>query len=1202
MPTPTYRVLVWARITWFVAGVWLGWIAIVAGQGPVVAPVAVALPSGDGRGEPGWPSAIILEPPATRDALLSKLRRPDYLLWDGDRFDHWVQTRPGLPEAPSPRDRRGLVRSVAVEVRPEAGRARIRVEYGISLDRDEPTSTALGLNGLILGRVVESGRDLPVRALGESQGWGVELAGRGDHLVLVETTGAIRSGPAGSGLAMTIPPAATTRVDLIASRPLREAHAGANETLAIVAATADHQARGHLGPRSRLDLQWREREPAAEAVAPVLAARGEIALVVNQTIESREAWSVAALRGTTREVIFELEPAEEVVDVQVNRQMVTPRRRGGARPGIDELVVPLPEPIRPLGDEPQTPPTTILLSIKRPAPPPPGPGQPARFTFRGHPIAGARSQTGVIGVGRSESFLVGPREMAGIRRVDLRADRLAAVATRPEPWLGFEFTEQPFQLELAIEPNPPQYEVNAWSTIVVEANQARVTTKLTGRVWQGRLFEARVAVPPGLNYEPGERATEGMTLRSVPGRATPGDPTVAPLVAAESLVATFDRSVGPGETFTISLQGTVPVPTQGVAALGLFAIPDATIGSTEVAILAGRDRRVEWPPGHPGRFVRLDAAASPSRSDWPPGSWAAPGSGLAPTWLRSDQVESGVSVRFTACPIMLRHRSSLTLALDRQGGEVVDEIVGEVANGTVSNLVIALPPEVSDRWIAESGEGLDREAIDDDPATGWRRYRLKLAKASDAVQIRLRYRLEFAGAATGSNPLASSLRLQVQPVRVLDGHSTGQTIRLSSEPDVAIAVEAPGWTARLANPRGTSDSIQEVRRSFEHPGDVATEPVAVVATLGKLADLPTLVASRLWLRSTRQPDGELATTARYRLETHGRSIVIRLPDGSRWVRGMAGALELNAGHVEQLTPTTYRITLPSAVGAGPVQLRIDSAGVGDDPNGSWLAPELVDGVVQQSAWELSLLGNRAGVGVPEGWSDENVWVRQGLIWVRQPRRGENDLARWLADGQPTDLNRDLATSPAQVGGASPGPRSARDGAVDFASTRHSYLFSRPGPPSALRFPTFARSTLLLVCSGPVLALGLLILARRPPPRWVFGGLLSVGFVFVALVEPNTGLLVAQSAAVGFAFATLAASIQVGLAYRTRSASLTGAITVLPSPSGVSNLAAISGDSDEQTVVRSVPDAIADSTSVYLHEDPDRTTKPTDPFRRGSDSP
>ena len=355
-------------------------------------------------------------------------------------------------------------------------------------------------------------------------------------------------------------------------------------------------------------MTWTERAPDA-LVEPILAARGEVALTIADSVETRESWSIAAVRGTAREVVFRLGSTEEVADLQVNRRPVSPDRRG------DDLVVPLDEPIASGGADPQPQPVTILLATKRPAPQPENPTQPARLTFEGHPIHGARSQTGVIGVGRSDAFLISPTETSRVRRVDPRGDRSSPFANRPERWLGFEFSEQPFRLGLEISPNLPRFEVNARTTVRFEGNQARVSTTIQGRVWQGRLFEVRVPVPAGLAYESGDRSTEGITVRLVPSRTIPGDPTVAPLVGSETLAATFNRSVGPGETFTLRVQGTGRAPTQGLAGLGLFGIADATLGSSEVALVSGRDHRVELVPQDSDRFVRLEATEAPAGWD-----------------------------------------------------------------------------------------------------------------------------------------------------------------------------------------------------------------------------------------------------------------------------------------------------------------------------------------------------------------------------------------------------------------------------------------------------------------------------------------------------------------------------------------------------------------------------------------------------------
>ncbi len=380
-----------------------------------------------------------------------------------------------------------------------------------------------------------------------------------------------------------------------------------------------------------------------------------------------------------------------------------------------------------------------------------------------------------------------------------------------------------------------------------------------------------------------------------------------------------------------------------------------------------------------------------------------------------------------------------------------------------------------------------------------------------------------------------------------------------------------------------TDPAPQVRRTFEHPGDWRIPgPIEVVATLGQLAEVPTLVASRLWLRSAQMPGGELATTAQYRLEAHARSVALRLPAGSRWIRGVAGAVEISAADVEQLGPEPYRITLPSAVGVGPVPLRVDS--ILDRPAGR---RDVAGPRAGRRRGPADRLGAEPARDPRRGGGARGLGRREHLV-PRRPSSGsgarvaaEADLARWLADGglRPVSL-------PALPRTALAGDFEGGDWSGDFASGRHSYLFSRPGPPSALHFPTYARSTLLLICSGPVLLVGLLILARRPSPRWVAAGATGCAFLFVAFVEPNTALLVAESASVGVALAATAAAIQAVLDRRGRTGGSSGPAVVLTAPAwdeaSVTSAAPgpSLGDSTNPTVIHPARERESGSTGEY----------------------
>ena len=1010
---------------------------------------------------------------------------------------------------------------VAVRVAGDDPRARVRVEVRAVLDRDGRVAVPIGLDGLVLGRLVEGGGDLRAVATGQGRGWAAEVAGRGEHLVIAEATVPVRPVGAGRALTLAIPPAATTAVELEADFPLAAAAAGPDEPLDRVDAPGGARAAGHLAPRDRLDLSWQRAEAPGGAEAPALVARGELALTVEAgAIEARETWTVAAVCGTARAVVFRVEPAEEVAEVAVDGRPVAATRQPGAAPGDpSRLSVPLPAPLEAAASAATARAATITLATRRPR----AAGR-GRVAFHGHPIEGAWSQGGVIAVARPAGWQVAPGAGRGVRRVDPAVDLPAVFRGRPQDWLGFEFADQPFDLGLRVEPTRARFDAQARSTLVLRADRVEVTTTITGRVWQGQLFEARVLAPPGLAWQPVAPAPGTPSVRPAPDSGEGDDAGEGPSAAAGEpgrvLVATWPAPIGPGESFAVTLRGSFPSPGEGDRPVGLFRPLGAATATTEVALVSGRNWRFEPAGATAGRFDRVDPGATPADWPWPPG--AGPGPGPAATWFRAEAAEATIPARVVARPRSVRHRAETTVACDRAGADVAIELAGDVVNGTTDAVEVALPPEVPDRWTAESGEGLDREDLGPDPASGWRRYRLKLPSAVDAFQVWIRYRQEFAA--------RGAPRLRIQPIRLLDGSPVARSVRLASEGDVALAVAAaPGWTARPVASARPVDSARQVRLAFDCAEPPAPGPIDVAATLGRLADLPTLVASRLWIRTTQLPDGGTATTAQYRLEAHARSLTVRLPAGSRWVRAAAGPIPLGPAEVESLGPDRYRITLPASVGLGPVPLRIDSVVDAPPDDGTWPAPELVDGVVQQTAWELNLLGARVGVGVPEGWADENAWYRDGLLWKRHPRRDEADLGRWLADGGlPAVAPSGLPPAPAGAGAV------AGDlGPVDDLGGRHSYLFSRPGPPGRPRFPTWSRSTLLLLCSGPILAVGLLILARRPSPRWVAAPALVLALGFAALVEPNTGLLIAESSSVGLVLTAIAAAIRRALDRRGR---------------------------------------------------------------------
>ncbi len=161
-------------------------------------------------------------------------------------------------------------------------------------------------------------------------------------------------------------------------------------------------------------------------------------------------------------------------------------------------------------------------------------------------------------------------------------------------------------------------------------------------------------------------------------------------------------------------------------------------------------------------------------------------------------------------------------------------------------------------------------------------------------------------------------------------------------------------------------------------------------------------------------------------------------------------------------------------------------------------------------------------------------------------------------------------------GGEPSPQAQRDDR-DQRDVGVSELSVQPGRPrrTSLRFPRiFSRiRLLLLLCSGPALAMGLLVLARRPPPRLVVASVMILAFAAVALVEPSVLILVLQSSLLGVALwlSALAMHWAFERASHPRASGEVALIVASSSAAGSSSMIRPpSPGSDDSTAIRTRP--------------------------------
>ena len=1106
------------------------------------------------------PIPIFLNAPADLEAFWKSLARPDFVVVDGELYRKLRQAAepPRAPASSPP----AVVESLAVAGEVADDWARLTVEFGVAMESDGPTWVPVQLDGLTLSDARDGLGEVATRIV-EGRGWQVELKGKGEHVVRIGFFAPVRSTVEGRRLDLAVPAVASTRIDLVVPQTVLDATTGVNEPAAIapVDGGIGSKLSARLSPRPRLELAWRERADPSVKLPTLLSAHGEIGIEIERgSVRSRSSWAIGSIRGTSSQLVLRLDAAEELLDLEFDGKPipVDPRREGGR----SVIAIPLAEPLRPG--------TTRILNLntRRPI----ASSGIARVAIQGYSFDQAKVQTGLIAIARTGPLFLNPSPGRGLRRIDPRTELPESLRGRQDTVLAFEFNDQPFELGLSVEPAPPRLRVEARTTVHVDPRSARLQARLDCRASQGRVFEVQVVLPGGLEFEGAGPAEVVESAQAVAVDPKAGAGVDVPRI----LTIALTHQAREAEGFTIVLKGWSAIDPSGPVALPLFRpVVDSAAGG-RFAVVTERNVAIDLDSGgdEPSSF-RVDWGLPPADWIWPGRS---PGPELGLTWLRCDANPETLPLKVTVRPRSIRHESTLTASIERRGADVVDEISGEVAFGAVSRLDVAIPREVPARWEVEGVELAAREPLGQD-ADGSRRYRLRFARDyTDAFRLRVRYRLPFA------SPPGTDRdgRLVLAPIRVLEGASTGRRVLVSSESGLELKSESNGWVATAstdppATPEGGPPYRLALARSDEKAG-----PVAVLVHEGPRMPLPSVVVSRAWVRTVQRPEDDLATSAQLWVETRDGSMVIGLPPGSRRVRARVGSREVEEGGVEVVAADEYRLRFPGSTPSGPILVAIDYVVPAAATSVDWPPFRLLGGgIIQQTMWEVQVLGSRAGVGTPAGWTDENEWSWSGLSCKRRPRKGPLELSNWLTGGSPRQ-------------------RLAEPPMADEQAGRQGYLFSRVGPPSRLRFAVFSRFTLLLLCSGPVLVVGLMVLARRPPPRMIAASLLILAFAAGAVIEPDVLILVLQSSSLGFALFLAALAMQRAIERRGHpSPAGDRALIVGPSSIGPSTARVPSPGSDESTAIRARPpgpSAVSTADHVILIRAPDELSA-SDPERR-----
>lgn len=520
------------------------------------------------------PIYVIVDAPTDLDSLLKKLGRPDFVILKGGQYDRLraLEAKPPTPDPP-----RAVVEAVSASGEVVDDLAHLTIDLRVSLVGPEPSWVPIRLDGPTVREAREGDRALPLRTVEGS--WQVEVRGEGTHKVRVDAVSpvlTVRGLPDLRRVEWAIPEAASTRVELSLPAGASEAFAigGASgrEPLAVEPIEAGQRGRiaASLTPRRRLELTWRAAPDPGPVGPPLLTAVGEIALTVERgSVRARSSWDVQSQRGTARRLELRIDPADELVALECDGRPVS--GEGPVDPASGTVVVPLPEPLRPQST------TRLVVTTRRAL----APGSASRMTYRGVPLVGVASQRGVIAVSETggDPWVSGSAGR-GLRRVDPKGELTSGLRNQPSIVLAYSFNEQPFELGLQVDPSPPWVRAESRTTVIVEPGRARVDSWLEFAVSRGRVFEVKIAVPPGMIAE--TIGPEG----TISGFERTDDEAGPALVARLSARASEDRA------FRVHLTGSQAIETAGPAPVevGLFRPMGVQSRGGRVAVL----RRETW--------------------------------------------------------------------------------------------------------------------------------------------------------------------------------------------------------------------------------------------------------------------------------------------------------------------------------------------------------------------------------------------------------------------------------------------------------------------------------------------------------------------------------------------------------------------------------------------------------------------------------
>ncbi len=867
-------------------------------------------PSGRRDGERPARWFIILNSPVDLDELWRKIERPDLILSKDDRGENPAGSIPATGKGLELK--RSLVESVKITGRVMGESADLAVELVVAVKGVEAAWVPIRLDNQRIVSARESGRDLDVRQQ-ERREWQVRVTGEGEHRIRIELVATVSSELARKRLSLAIPEAASTSLELDFGGRASDVTIGANEDFGQndPGRGRGKPVRAHLSPRSRLEVSWLDDVESSGQHPPLLTAQGEIAVEIDaQQMRTRSSWSIRCVRGTARSLELKVDD-DEITEVEVDDQSMGEdivQARGSGK-----LTIPLEEPLRAGAS------ARLVMRTRRSL----ASSGARRISFAGFPVVGAREQTGYIGITQSPNLWVGPAAPRGLHRID--SSKLPSdLRARPATSLAYEFLNQPFLLELAVESSPAQIRGEARTTLEVGLQEVRSETTID-LTWLGELFDLELGVAPGLevvSVGPRDMVEKWHMAEADSGaQEQPAEKQPRRLRMRLSPQAR-DRS-----KVSLKLAAIEPIKIPGLIRLGLFAFDQTVPVNAFFAIAAGRglDLELQDDTGRLRSSPEIKSRFQNLTGEWPVMSLKE-GERGRPIFVADSGGSQYLPIRVARHARLLQHETVLSARVSRRTVEVIERTTFSMRHGDLESVVLRVPAEFADRW-----ELLDRQEAEIEElgraADGSRRYRLSFDRAAvDQASVRFRYRLALAS----ELETTAAREVTITRMTIEEGEAGPVRVGLELDPEIVVGETGPGWIRASDDLRAEPASERPVLQFVEEGPPVRGRPFTFKArALAQLA-LPRLVIPRLLIKTIQGMDGSRRTIARYWVELHGVDFPFELPAGLVLVEAridgrVAAIVDYDRTHSQ------HRLRLPGEKGQRPVLIELEYQESAPDP-------------------------------------------------------------------------------------------------------------------------------------------------------------------------------------------------------------------------------------------------------------------------------